>query len=202
MTLRHGDGRTICRRCSTSWRRWGRGGSSFRATSATISCPPREDCAACDWSDLLLAERGGRLVGIAGGLGPARYRQSVVHGYSGWLRWLRPLYNAWQRLRGLPGLPRAGRAASLPDGGAAGRGRRRSGRVRRAARRAAASVGGRAVVASAARPARERPAAAGRPPLRGGVLHDACSIWYAGRTATRRERPWTAGRRISNWEAL
>jgi hypothetical protein len=47
------------------------------------------------------------------------FRQSVVHGYSGWMCWLRPLYNAGQHLRGLPGLPAPGQplhclTAALP----------------------------------------------------------------------------------------
>jgi hypothetical protein len=57
---------------------------------------------------VVLAERGGHLVGLVGGWEQHPYRQSVIHGYSGWVRWLRPLYNAWQRLRGVPGLPAPG----------------------------------------------------------------------------------------------
>jgi hypothetical protein len=63
---------------------------------------------ALDW--LLLAERGGRLVGTLAGWDQHSYRQSVVHAYRGPLRWLRPLYNAWSWLRGRPGLPQPGGA--------------------------------------------------------------------------------------------
>jgi hypothetical protein len=57
---------------------------------------------------LLLAERGGRLVGTLAGWDQRAYRQSVVHAYNGWLRWTRPLYNAWTGLHGRPGLPPPG----------------------------------------------------------------------------------------------
>jgi hypothetical protein len=68
---------------------------------------------------LLLAERGGRLIGTLAGWDQHDYRQSVVHTYRGWLRWARPVYNAWSWLRGRPGLPRPGGAfryltAALP----------------------------------------------------------------------------------------
>jgi hypothetical protein len=57
---------------------------------------------------MLLAERGGRLVGTLAGWDQHDYRQSVVHAYHGWLRGVRPLYNAWAWLLGRPGLPRPG----------------------------------------------------------------------------------------------
>jgi len=57
---------------------------------------------------IVIAERGGRPVGLLAGWDQHAYRQSVVYGYSGWVRRLRPLYNAWQRLRGVPGLPPPG----------------------------------------------------------------------------------------------
>ena len=59
---------------------------------------------------LLLAERGGRLVGTLAGWDQHAYRQSVVHAYRGGLRWARPLYNAWAWCLGRPGLPRPGGA--------------------------------------------------------------------------------------------
>jgi hypothetical protein len=55
---------------------------------------------------MLLAERGGRLVGTLAAWDQHAYRQSVVHAYHGWLRWARPLYNIWACLRGQRGLPR------------------------------------------------------------------------------------------------
>jgi hypothetical protein len=59
---------------------------------------------------LLLAERGGRLVGTLAGWNQQSYRQSVVHSYHSWLRWVRPLYNAWAWCSDRPGLPRPGGA--------------------------------------------------------------------------------------------
>src|SRR5205823_3781238 len=59
---------------------------------------------------LLLAERGGRLVGTLAGWDQHGYRQSVVQAYHGWLRRARPFYNAWAWLVGRPGLPRPGGA--------------------------------------------------------------------------------------------
>jgi hypothetical protein len=61
---------------------------------------------ALDW--LLLAEQGGRLVGVLAGWDQYETRQSVVHAYRGWLGLARPMYNAWAWLRGLPGLPQPG----------------------------------------------------------------------------------------------
>jgi hypothetical protein len=58
--------------------------------------------------DVLLAFRGGALVGTLAGWDQQGFRQTVVHGYGGVLSWLRPAYNVWGRLRGLPQLPRPG----------------------------------------------------------------------------------------------
>jgi hypothetical protein len=71
------------------------------------------------WDRIVLAERGGNLLGVLAGWDQHAYRQSVVHSYSGWVRWLRPLYNAWQWPRGVPGLPAPGQplptlTAALP----------------------------------------------------------------------------------------
>jgi hypothetical protein len=68
---------------------------------------------------LLLAERGGHLVGTLAGWDQHAYRQSVVHDYAGPIRWLRPLYNGWAWLRGRPSLPAIGQplrylTAALP----------------------------------------------------------------------------------------
>jgi hypothetical protein len=59
-------------------------------------------------ADLLVAVREGRVVGTLGGWNQQGFRQSVVEGYTGYLRWGRPLYNAWAVVRGLPRLPRVG----------------------------------------------------------------------------------------------
>jgi hypothetical protein len=57
---------------------------------------------------VLLAERGGNVVGILAAWDQHTYRQQVVHGYSGWMRTLRPLYSLAAWLHGSPGLPRPG----------------------------------------------------------------------------------------------
>jgi hypothetical protein len=57
---------------------------------------------------VIVARRGGRLLGLVTGWDQQTYRQSIVDGYSGWVGRLRPLYNGWQSLRGLSGLPPPG----------------------------------------------------------------------------------------------
>ena len=57
---------------------------------------------------IIVARRGGRLLGLLAGWDQHAYRQSMVDGYSGWVGRLRPIYNGWQRLRGLSGLPPPG----------------------------------------------------------------------------------------------
>jgi hypothetical protein len=57
---------------------------------------------------VLLAFRGGRLVGTLAGWDQHDFRQTVVCGYGRALRWARPLYNAWARWRSLPTLPAPG----------------------------------------------------------------------------------------------
>lgn len=58
--------------------------------------------------NILLAERGGRIVGTLAAWDQHAYRQSIIHGYRGWMRWARPWYNLAARVRGLPQLPAAG----------------------------------------------------------------------------------------------
>jgi hypothetical protein len=43
--------------------------------------------------DLTLARRHGRIVGITGLWDQSHYKQTVIHGYSGWLKGIAPLYN-------------------------------------------------------------------------------------------------------------
>jgi hypothetical protein len=62
------------------------------------------------FDQLLLAERGGRLVGTLAGWDQHSFRQTVVYAYRGWLRCVGPLYNACAWLMGWPGLPRPGDA--------------------------------------------------------------------------------------------
>ncbi|MSQ94792.1 MAG: hypothetical protein EXR98_09585 [Gemmataceae bacterium] len=57
---------------------------------------------------LLLAERGGRIVGMLTGWDQRAFRQQIVHGYSTWLRCVRPIYNLTARLRGTARLPATG----------------------------------------------------------------------------------------------
>jgi hypothetical protein len=57
---------------------------------------------------ILLAERGGRLVGTLAGWDQHSYRQSVVCAYHGWLCCVRPLYNAWAWFMDRPALPQPG----------------------------------------------------------------------------------------------
>ncbi|HTK77764.1 MAG TPA: hypothetical protein VL371_21030, partial [Gemmataceae bacterium] len=58
--------------------------------------------------DVLLAIRGGAIVGTLGAWDQSDFRQTVVHGYGPPLSWVRPIYNAWARRSGRPRLPGAG----------------------------------------------------------------------------------------------
>jgi hypothetical protein len=62
--------------------------------------------------DLLLAHRGGSLVGTLAGWDQLGFRQTVVHGYRWPLGRLRPFYNVWADWRGRPRLPAAGESFS------------------------------------------------------------------------------------------
>lgn len=55
--------------------------------------------------NIVLASRSGQLVGSIAAWDQRSFRQSVVEGYSGWLRQMRPAYNLWARLRRQPRLP-------------------------------------------------------------------------------------------------
>ncbi len=67
--------------------------------------------------DLLLAMRGGELVGVLGTWNQTLFKQAVICGYSNRIRWTRPWYNAWAALSRRPPLPRAG--SELPSAVAA-----------------------------------------------------------------------------------
>jgi hypothetical protein len=58
--------------------------------------------------DVLLALRGGAVVGTLAGWDQHGYRQTVVQGYEGVFGWARPCFNVWAKLRGLPPLPAPG----------------------------------------------------------------------------------------------
>lgn len=60
------------------------------------------------FEDILLAHRGGRLVGTLATWDQHAYRQSIVNGYSRAIRLGRPFYNGWARFTGLPPLPNLG----------------------------------------------------------------------------------------------
>lgn len=59
-------------------------------------------------SDLALARREGRIVGIAGLWDQSRYKQTVIHGYSGWLKAIAPFYNLGAPWLGRAPLPSPG----------------------------------------------------------------------------------------------
>jgi hypothetical protein len=58
--------------------------------------------------DVLLAVRNRKIVGTLATWDQRRFKQTLVHGYRGWLRSTRLLYNAWATLRRRPTLPAAG----------------------------------------------------------------------------------------------
>ena len=58
--------------------------------------------------DVLLARRGGRLVGTIGRWDQHGFKQSIVEGYGAALQWVSPVYNLWAQIRGRPRIPRPG----------------------------------------------------------------------------------------------
>jgi hypothetical protein len=58
--------------------------------------------------DVLLARRGGRLVGLIGAWDQHGFKQSIVEGYGPALRLVSPVYNLWAQVRGRPGIPQLG----------------------------------------------------------------------------------------------
>jgi hypothetical protein len=62
--------------------------------------------------DILMAVRGGRIVGTLSTWDQRRFRQTVVERYSWPMRCMRPLYDAFARFRGVPPLPDVGRPFS------------------------------------------------------------------------------------------
>jgi hypothetical protein len=67
--------------------------------------------------DFRVALRNGRIAGIIGLWDQSSFKQTVVHGYEGFLRWGGALYDGYARLRGFRPLPRPGQA--IPMGCAA-----------------------------------------------------------------------------------
>jgi hypothetical protein len=67
--------------------------------------------------DFRVAIRKGRIAGVMGLWDQSSFKQTVVHGYEGFLSWGRFLYDSYARLRGLRPLPRPGEA--IPMGYAA-----------------------------------------------------------------------------------
>lgn len=69
--------------------------------------------------DVLLAIRNGEIVGTLAGWDQRQFKQTIVHGYHGWLRSMRPLYNAWAVMQRRATLPTPGavvdaRLAAIP----------------------------------------------------------------------------------------
>ncbi len=58
--------------------------------------------------DLTLARSDARIVGVAGLWDQSRYKQTVIHGYTGWLKTIAPLYNLGAPLLGRAPLPSPG----------------------------------------------------------------------------------------------
>jgi len=58
--------------------------------------------------DMCIARRNGEIVGIAGLWNQGAYKQTVIQGYSGWLKAAAPFYNAGAPWMGRPTLPRLG----------------------------------------------------------------------------------------------
>ncbi|HEY2115841.1 MAG TPA: GNAT family N-acetyltransferase [Candidatus Angelobacter sp.] len=60
--------------------------------------------------DLIVARRGGQIVGIVGLWDQSAYKQTVIQAYSGWLRAVAPLWNSAASLLRRNSLPRPGEA--------------------------------------------------------------------------------------------
>jgi hypothetical protein len=58
--------------------------------------------------DLRIARRAGEIVGVAGLWDQSAYKQTIIHGYSGWLKAAAPLYNLGAPWFGRAALPRPG----------------------------------------------------------------------------------------------
>lgn len=58
--------------------------------------------------DLRIMRRNGEIVGVAGLWDQSSYKQTVVHGYSGWMRAAAPIYNLSAPWLGRAALPRPG----------------------------------------------------------------------------------------------
>lgn len=67
--------------------------------------------------DFRVAVRNGRIAGVMSLWDQSSFKQTVVHGYGGFLHWGRALYDGYARLRGYRVLPRPGEA--IPMGYAA-----------------------------------------------------------------------------------
>lgn len=58
--------------------------------------------------DLRIARRGGEIVGVAGLWDQSAYKQTVIYGYSGWLKTVAPVYNLGAPLLRRAALPKPG----------------------------------------------------------------------------------------------
>ncbi len=59
-------------------------------------------------ADLRIARRSGEIIGVAGLWDQSSYKQTVVHGYSGWMKAAAPIYNLSAPWLGRAALPRPG----------------------------------------------------------------------------------------------
>lgn len=60
------------------------------------------------FEDIEMARRNGKIIGVAGLWDQSAYKQTVVRGYSGWMRATAPLYNLSAPWFGRPALPSVG----------------------------------------------------------------------------------------------
>jgi len=60
------------------------------------------------FGDIQVARRNGKIIGVAGLWDQSAYKQTVVRGYSGWMRAAAPLYNLSAPWLGRPALPTTG----------------------------------------------------------------------------------------------
>jgi ribosomal protein S18 acetylase RimI-like enzyme len=85
-------------------RREGRSRQYFPALSEA-DFGPGDAAAGPGPGDVVMARRGGEIVGVAALWDQRALKQTVVRGYGGTLRWLRPAYNLGARLMGAPVSP-------------------------------------------------------------------------------------------------
>jgi len=88
--------------------RYGAGRQFFPVCTADDFTPDAHRTRGFRPDDFRLAIRNGRITGIIGLWDQSAFKQTVVHGYEGFLRWGRILYDGYARLRGFRPLPGPG----------------------------------------------------------------------------------------------